>query len=282
MNLWRRTGFLIGKGQRSVIICVIEISIYGIWLYINIMALSEQETTFLSTLASTRKNIFTFEDARMFWGESARTANALSRLAHKGWIKRLDRGTYLIVPLEAGPEQTWSESGLVIAPYLIKPAAVAYWSALHYWNMTEQILLTLFGQEFRFITVRPERFFGIYERTADDRRIVVTDREKTLLDAAARPDLSGGIAQLSQAMKAANANLDWEKLDAYLETWGGGTVVKRLGYLLEILALNVVGNEQRLVRWRNMLSEGISLLEPGSQARGPVVTRWRLMVNITL
>ena len=182
------------------------------------MAISKQEINFLSTLASTRKNIFTFEDARVFWSTSSRTANALSRLARKGWIKRLDRGTYLIVPLEAGPEQTWSESGLVIAPYLVNPAAVAYWSALHYWNMTEQIpqttfvqttvrkqSMTLFGQEFRFITVRPERFFGTYERTADDRRIIVTDQEKTLLDAAARPDLSGGIAQLSQAMKAANS-----------------------------------------------------------------------------
>ena len=295
MILQIRTGFIVGKSCESVIIYVIEISISGIWLHINIMAISKQEINFLSTLASTRKNIFTFEDARVFWSTSSRTANALSRLARKGWIKRLDRGTYLIVPLEAGPEQTWSESGLVIAPYLVNPAAVAYWSALHYWNMTEQIpqttfvqttvrkqSMTLFGQEFRFITVRPERFFGTYERTADDRRIIVTDQEKTLLDAAARPDLSGGIVQLSQAMKAASSNLDWEKLDTYLEKWGGGTVVKRLGYLLEGSALNVPGTEQRLIRWRNMLSAGISLLEPGSQARGPVVTRWRLQVNITL
>ncbi len=259
------------------------------------MTLSQQETTFLSTLASTRKNIFTFEEARVLWGESSRTANALSRLARKGWIKRLDRGTYLIVPLEAGPERNWSESGLVIAPYLVKPAAVAYWSAMHYWNLTEQIprltfvqttvrkkSMSLFGQEFRFITVQAGRFFGVCEQNLDDRRVMVTDREKTLLDAAARPDLSGGIAQLFPALKTAASDLDWEKLDAYLETWGGGTVVKRLGYLLEKAALDLPGIEQRLDRWREMLSAGVPLLEPGSQARGPIVTRWRLKVNISV
>ncbi len=259
------------------------------------MSLSKQETVFVSTLASARKNIFTFEDAKAFWKDSAQTANALSRLARKGWIKRLDRGTYLIVPLEAGPEHAWSESGLVIAPYLVKPAAVAYWSAMHYWNMTEQIPQTTFvqttvrkhpmsllGQDFRFITIRPERFFGVYERSFEDRRVVVTDREKTLLDAAARPDLSGGIAQLSQALKTAGPDLDWDKLDTYLEKWGGGTVVKRLGYLLEESSLILPGIQQRLDRWKGMLTQGISLLEPGSPSRGPVVTRWRLMVNILI
>jgi predicted transcriptional regulator of viral defense system len=259
------------------------------------MALSKLETTFLSTLASTRNNIFTFKDARAFWGASTRTANALTRLARKGWIKRIQRGTYLIVPLEAGPDRAWSESGLIMAPYMVKPAAVAYWSAMHYWNMTEQIShttfvqttvrkqpLTLFGQDFCFVTVRPERFFGIQDRSADGRRILVTDREKTLLDAAARPDLCGGIAQLSQALKTVSSSLDWEKLDAYLQTWGGGTVIKRLGYLLERSALNLPGTEPRLLRWQDMLTSGFSLLEPGSQARGALATRWRLRINISV
>jgi len=58
-------------------------------------------------------------------------------------------------------------------------------------------------------------------------------------------------------------------------TMGGGTVVKRLGYFLEKAALDMPGVEQRLAAWQGMRSAGISLLEPGGQARGPVVTRWR-------
>ncbi len=49
----------------------------------------------------------------------------------------------MLMPLEAGPEREWSESALVIASRLIQPSAAAYWSALHYWTMTEQVPLTV-------------------------------------------------------------------------------------------------------------------------------------------
>ncbi len=184
---------------------------------------------------------------------------------------------------------------MVIVPHLIQPAAVAYWSALHYWNMTEQVPHTILvqstrrklpvevlGMRFRFITVNQAHFFGVARRTMDGKAIYVTDREKTLLDAAARPDLSGGIVQLAQALPAAHGDLDWPQLDDYLARWGGGAVVKRLGYLVETLALPIPERDERLTRWQGMISQGISPLEPGAGAGGPVVTRWQLRVNVAV
>lgn len=110
----------------------------------------------------------------------------------------------------------------------------------------------------------------------------VTNREKTLLDAAARPDLSGGIGQLAQALQVAHSDINWQRLDDYLVRWGGGVVVKRLGYLLERLALPIPDRKTRLEQWQNMLSAGISPLEPGMAARGRTVTRWRVRVNVDL
>ncbi len=67
----------------------------------------------------------------------------------------------------------------MIAPYLIEPAAVAYWSALHYWQFTEQMPRTVFVQSparkrqsekeilgitFRFVTVVETKFFGVAQR----------------------------------------------------------------------------------------------------------------------
>jgi len=51
---------------------------------------------------------------------------------------------------------------------------------------------------------------------------------------------------------------------------------------LEESSLILPGIQQRLDRWKGMLTQGISLLEPGSPSRGPVVTRWRLRVNISI
>jgi predicted transcriptional regulator of viral defense system len=200
---------------------------------------------------------------------------------------------YLIIPLEAGPDRTWSESPLVISLYLIEPAAVAYWPAIHYWHMTEQIPRVTFvqsterkrpveiqGMRFHFVSIKKERFFGLLERTLNGKKFQITDREKTLLDCADRPDLGGGIVQLAQALEAAKADIEWPKLDEYLERWGGGTVVKRLGYLVERLDLPMAQKAERLEEWQKMLTQGSSMLEPGVGEKGPIATRWQLRVNI--
>lgn len=261
----------------------------------NITELGPREAEFLARLAGDGQTIFTVEQAQHFWGDGAYTANVLGRLENKGWLRRLERGTYMIIPLEAGPARDWTESALVIAPHLIQPAAIAYWSALHYWNLTEQLPHTIFVQStrrkyrpqkevlgipFRFIIVTESKFFGVIKHTLNSQPVYITDREKTLLDAADRPDLSGGIGQLAQALHTAWADVNWQKLDEYLIRYGAGSVTKRLGYLVETLQLPLPGREERLAHWRRSLTAGIALLEPGRGNTGHIVTRWRLRVNI--
>ena len=112
-------------------------------------SLTPKESEFLSKLAEKGSTIITFEQAQALWTPPERTPDALYRLARKGWLRRLERGVYLLIPLEAGPARTWTENGWVIAQYLTAPAAIAYWSALHYWNMTEQIPQVIFVQTTR-------------------------------------------------------------------------------------------------------------------------------------
>ena len=257
------------------------------------MVLSAGESDLLSRLASQGKTIFSTTEAQELWEGSTPVKTVLHRLEKKGWLQRVERGIYFLIPLEAGPERAWSESPLVIAPYLIQPAAVAYWSALHYWQMTEQIPRITFvqsikrkqpveilGMRFQFATIKDERFFGVLERTLNGKKFLVTDREKTLVDCADRPDLSGGILQLAQALETGYAEIEWPKLDAYLKRWGGGTVVKRLGYLVERLRIPGPNRDKRLAKWQKMLTRGISLLEPGAGRSGPVITRWGIRINV--
>ena len=118
-------------------------------------------------------------------------------------------------------------------------------------------------------------------RTLDGQPLYVTDREKTLLDAADRPELSGGILQLAQALQAAPALVDWLQLDAYLQRWPNTSPRKRLGYLVETLALPVPDREARLARWQSALAPGVVRLEPGgARNTGRIVTRWHVHVNV--
>jgi len=162
---------------------------------------------------------------------------------------------------------------------------------LHYWNMTEQIPQVIFvqttrrkqpteiaGMKFQFVTVIEDHFFGVATVNIAGKTIQVTDREKTLVDCAARPDLSGGILQLAQALRSSSDQIHWERLDQYLEGWGGGAVVKRLGYLVE--TLKITGQGERLARWQGLVTRGISPLEPGAGNLGPVRTRWQVRINV--
>lgn len=281
------------------------ISIYGMIFYViipllfegfvtrNSMSLSKQESEFLASFSAKGKTIFTFQDALEFWKTTDAATNSLGRLVKKRWLFRLENGLYMIIPLEAGPEREWSENALVISSNLVSPGAVAYWSAMRFWNMTEQLPLVQFvqttkrkqpvsiqGINYRFITVLEKRFFGLMIRRIDDQSITVTDREKTLIDAASRPDLSGGIIQLAEAMSTASNQIDWEKLTRYLDVWEGGAVTKRLGYLLEVLSLPIPNRELIVSKWQTIISKGISSLEPGSPKVGPTITRWQLQNNV--
>jgi len=261
----------------------------------TITGLGPKEAEFLSRMAAFERGVFTTARAAGFWGSPSYTKAVLHELVKKEWIARLTRGTYLVIPLEAGPERLWSEQAAVVAQHLVHPSAVAYWSALHYWHLTEQIPRVTFvqtpkrlsrrevevrGMRFRFVAVGERRFFGLATHTANGHPVVVTDREKTLIDAADRPDLAGGVTQLAEALRQGIGEVDWKRLDTYLARFGSGAVYKRLGYLVEALRIPIPQAEARLARWRSHLSAGISPLEPGAGEKGRTVTRWRIRVNV--
>jgi predicted transcriptional regulator of viral defense system len=249
---------------------------------------------FLAAMAEQGKHLFRLEEAIPYWSSPQMTRKALSRLEKRGWLKRLERGLYLIVPLEAGPNAQWSEDPLIIATQLIPEGAVAYWTAMHYWGMTEQIPRTIFvqtprrkykprdtilGVHYQFVVVVKRKLFGILTQHRDGLQIRVTDQEKTLVDALDRPDLCGGIAQVVETLHSLD-RLDWERMDSYLDDFNSGAVYKRLGYLMEEHEIAIPDQDYRLMTWKKKITKGISLLEPGLEQSGSINTRWRVRINV--
>jgi predicted transcriptional regulator of viral defense system len=261
----------------------------------NITGLGQREAEFLSRLSQTGDIIFTTQQAKEFWGDAALTWQVLNRLLRKGWVQRLERGLYMVVPLAAGPDRQWSEDSLVIGGHLIRLGAIAYWSALHYWNMTELIPQVVFiqsttrkhkrqafilGAAYRFVLVTQRKFFGVITQYRSRGSFPITDREKTLTDACDRPQLSGGMALVFKALKASLDELDWGRLDDYLARFGSSAVYKRLGYLIEAGNLEVPDREKRLEDWHSQIKTGISPLEPRAGTSGRINSHWRLRINV--
>ena len=264
--------------------------------YHNIISLSDAEASFLTTLAASGKQIFVTKDGYDVLGKGRATRDALARLVDKGWLERIEKGKYLIVPLEAGPDRTWTEDAHVIAGHLVSPAMVSYWSALNYWNLTEQVPRITYvqttarkenrrprvlGMQFRIVRVKPRKFFGSHGYRAGESQVDVTDREKTIVDCLDRPDLSRGLDQVGKALLAGDGDFDWDRATMYLRRFGSGAVVKRLGFLVETLELAHPPEPKTLDEWLDLLTAGISKLDP-STPREPhrIATRWRIEVTL--
>ncbi|HQO36906.1 MAG TPA: hypothetical protein PLG59_19745, partial [bacterium] len=65
----------------------------------------------------------------------------------------------------------------------------------------------------------------------------------------------------------------------YVERNGNRTVYKRLGYLMEILGIEIPDIVERC---RSSLSTGLTFLDPTVRRAGRISKRWNLRVNVSL
>lgn len=257
-----------------------------------ITELGPREVEFLARLSSSGRTLFTMRDAAEFWGTSKYAREKLALLESKGWVDRLEQGSYMVVPLQAGLERVWSEDALAVGTFLAPEGAAAYWSAVRHWNWTTQLpsvvtfmtprrrfnrSLTVLGVRYQFVLVRPERLFGVSQAFEGGLPLRVTERERTIVDMMDRPDLCGGVAEVVEALRAGWAECEPARVAEYAQRHGGGTVPKRLGFLVEQLGLEApAGLVEQL---QDLMGAGMSDLDRGGAKSGRYVRRWRLRIN---
>lgn len=195
---------------------------------------------------------------------------------------------------------------LVVGSLLAPEGAAAYGTAMHWWGWTEgaeaggkagsgggpcpvvtfitpkrkqAMRPELLGVRFELVLIKPQRMFGAVLLGEPGLRVRLTERERTVIDMFDRSDLCGGIPAAAAALRDAWPNLDRERLTDHLERFAGGTVPRRLGYVVERLGL-LPPDDPLLARWRALIGAGYSLLERGGPGEGPFVRRWRLRVNV--
>lgn len=225
--------------------------------------------------------------------EPERATRLLRHLVAQGWLTRVHRGLYATVPIEAEHPQAWRIDPWTIAATALAPAYIAGWTALHHWDLTDQ----LFGTT-AVITARPvprrermiggARFelrhrgepalFGTRRVWRDGVAVEVSDPERTLVDCFDDPSLGGGVQHVADAFVQwrDGRRADSQQLVDYAERVGNRTVFKRLGFVLEALRID---DRELIAACRQRISSGISLLDPGRPASGSITTRWNLRIN---
>ena len=238
----------------------------------------------LNSLAK-KGNTFTFNDALKISNLSTKSLQkVLYRLQQSGAIERIEKGKYLIIPLGA-EKGKYTLHEFVIGSLLVEPYSIAYWSALNYYGLTEQIPTTVFiqtitrkfntnpkvfGVQYKITKVKKEKVFGIIKEWIEETQINITDKEKTIIDCLDKPQYCGGIIEVAKALK--NNKFNRKKLEDYAQRIGNSGVLRRLGYLCELLNIKI--NLPKL-NTRNYL-----LLDPTMPEKGSKSAKWRLIINL--
>ena len=254
--------------------------------------LSKTESTLLASLAERGRNIFTLEDVTSTLDIPYEYAKVIvNRLVKKKWLIRLARGKYLIVPLEAGVKSQHTEHGFVIASYLVEPYYIGYWSALNYHGFSEQVPSAIFvvsskrrkdrtilDTRFRFITIKKSKIFELIEVNISNSEVNISGAEKTIADCLDHPEYCGGLEEIAKALFFEHRELDMKKIVINADKMGNKTIMKRLGYLLDLFEYHEYEPLFKDVK----LSKGYPKLDPKLPKTGTFNDRWKLLINVDI
>ena len=220
----------------------------------------------------------------------------LSRLARKGWLRRVRLGAYGVVPLGSDSPEPPPEDPFEVAMQLFAPCYVSGWSAAEHWGLTEHHcpavtvfsakpqrrgMLEIAGVKYRVRRVHPDTIFGTTRVRAAPVGIEMADIHRTVIDCLDAPEMGGGGPHVIDIVEAylERGEADPQVLLQYASRLGRGTVFKRLG-----IAAEMAGREEEgwLLLCRDLLSAGVSLFDPAGEVSGPIVSRWRIRLNIPL
>lgn len=230
------------------------------------------------------KKIFTIEDAeKLGYTNKGVLKVILSRLEKKGWIERIEKGKYMIIPLGA-EKGKYTLNEFVLGSLLVDPCIISYWSSLNYYGFTEQIPrtvfiqttarkkhqeVTIFGVPYKIIRIKEEKIFGIEKAWFEDIQINITSREKTIIDCLDKPQYTGGIIEVAKALRT--EEYDKDKLVKFAQKIQNSGVIRRLGYICEFLQIPIVLPK---IKTRNYLK-----LDPILPETNELNAKWHLIIN---
>lgn len=259
--------------------------------------ISERNRTLLDRLHRAADGPFTPGQAAEWLSlEDGRSRRFLAYLVERGWLARVRRGLYTLVPLGASDPSAWREDPWVVAARSFAPCYVGGWSACEHWGLTEQIFrdvvvmtgrpirerrIAIQGTPFRLKLLSESEHFGTRAVWRERVRVRVSDPSRTLVDLLDDPALGGGMTHVSAVLVTyfEGEHRDDARFMEYATRRGNRTVFKRLGYLLETFGIDA---PNLVASCRKAMSTGVTLLDPTAAARGRIVKRWNLRVNVDL
>ena len=250
----------------------------------------------IKKFSAKNKSCFSYSDVTEEYPDKDRSylSKALTAMVRAGMLMKIQRNLYHIIPLSAAP-QTYSPDSRLVAKSIMngKEYYIAYSSAMHILGLIDQpgskmMIVTnrqmqpsikiIAGKEIHFVYHTYGRFFGYGEMwVTKQERAMVSDLEKTIVDAVSKPHLCGGIIAVGKAIYQSKERTELEKLFYYFARNGSHAAKKRYLFLSDLLGMKWTSEHERMLK---DCGSSISLLDPTGPDQGIKNSRFGLKINI--
>lgn len=257
--------------------------------------ISTQSNELLSYFNGQNMNCFDYSFAYKALPDSKASAvrELLSDMTKRGLLMRLKEGVYYIIPYEQNAEAFMPDWHLV-AEHLVNDAKhyIGYYSALQIHNLItqpslkEQIVVSkqirpseikIKEVPFQFIYHNEKHFFGSKKIWIDSfNKVLCSDLEKTFIDCLFKPDYAGGIVEVARAIYTSKDKIKYDTLLEYAKKFDSQAVIKRLGFLLEILDINT----HIIQELQQMKTASYVVLDTELPKVGKRISRWSIQQNL--
>lgn len=257
--------------------------------------LSHAVAILLDKLNEQNVKCFTINEAYQQLSDSPKDSvkRMLGNMVKRGLLMRVKEGLYYVIPFEQD-SKTFMPDWHLLSQYLVGDAEyyVGYFSALQIHSLTtqpdlkEQIVvnkqikpstLLVKGIPFQFIYHNEAHFFGNKKTWIDSfNKVLCSDLEKTFIDCLFKPQYAGGITEITKAIYKSKDKIDYPKLLDYAKRFNSQAVIKRLGFLLELLEIeNAIIDKLQKLRTNSFVA-----LEPSYPKEGKTIFRWAIQQNM--
>lgn len=257
--------------------------------------ISSKSNELLTYLNSKEILCFDFDLAKKALPDSKDSAlrELLTDMTRRGLFMRVKRGLYYVIPYEKDPVSFMPDWHL-LPEHLVEDGEyyIGYYSALQIHNLItqpslqEQIVvskqqrpsvLKIKNIPFQFIFHNEKHFFGKKKMWIDNyNKVFCSDLEKTIVDCLFKPDYAGGIVEVARAIYISREKIRFDLLLEYIIKFNSHAVIKRLGFLLEVLEIKTV----IIKELENLKTSSVVLLDTELPKIGKIKTKWSIMQNI--
>ena len=253
--------------------------------------LGEKEIEVISRLSYEKKRVVTKEDLdALFKFNDIERNKIVYRLKKKGLFSAIKRGVYVFSPLEYG------EGGAAINEMLIPPQFfpkgnyyVGYSTMYNYYSLTDQLFQVVYvlntsvqrkkkicGVAFNFLRVPESRMYGLEKINVENKEVVISSLERTLVDLVYFNKPVGGIKSALDILKRElkKERCDIKKFIRLAAQFPSIKTRKRIGILLDEMGYSE-GDLAPLAK--SVKNTAVSSFS--GSFKGRLNKKWRIIIN---